>query len=29
MKIEIELKNNGVDLRLDQGLWYDELIEGN
>jgi hypothetical protein len=29
MKVEIELKSNGVDLKLDQDLWYDELLEGN
>jgi hypothetical protein len=29
MKAEIELKHNGVDLELDQELWYDELIEMN
>jgi hypothetical protein len=29
MKVEIELMTDGVDLKLDQGLWYDELIEGN
>lgn len=29
MKVEIEFNSNGVDLKLDQDLWYDELIEGN
>jgi hypothetical protein len=29
MKVDIELMSDGVDLKLDQGLWYDEVIEGN
>jgi hypothetical protein len=27
MKAEIGLKDTGVDLKLDQELWYDELIK--